>query len=81
MAGTDTTSQAAWAYVIYGAEADDFIVGTSVADIIDSKEDNDVNHGDSIFDDGFGDEVILGGEKVTSILNKPSLMIVVQEMT
>jgi hypothetical protein len=43
--------------------ADDFIVGTSVADIIDSKEDNDVNHGDIILDDGSGDEVILGGEE------------------
>jgi hypothetical protein len=63
MAGTGTTSQAAWADMIEGAEADDFIVGTSVADIIGSKVDNDVNHGDSILDDGSGDEVILGGEE------------------
>ena len=63
MAGTDTTSQAAWADVIEGAEADDFIVGTSVADIIDSKEDDDVNHGDSILDDSSEDKVILGGEE------------------
>lgn len=39
--------------MIEGAKADDFIVGTSVADIIDRKEDNDVNHGD----------IILGGEE------------------
>ena len=48
--------------MIEGAKADDFIVGTSVAGKIDSKEDNDVNHGDIILDDGSGDEVILGGE-------------------
>jgi hypothetical protein len=49
--------------VIEGAKTDDFIVGTSVADIIDSKEDNDVNQGDIIFDDGSGDEVIFGDEE------------------
>ena len=48
--------------MIEGAKADDFIVGTSVGEIIDSKEDNDVNRGDIILDDGSGDEVILGGE-------------------
>jgi hypothetical protein len=50
--------------MIEGAKADEFfIVGSSVADIIDNKEDNDVNHGDIILDDGSGDEVILGGEE------------------
>ena len=49
--------------MIEGANADDFIVGTSVADIIDRKEDNDVNYGDIILDDGSGDEVIPGGEE------------------
>lgn len=49
--------------MIEGTKANDFIVGASVADIIDSKEDNDVNHGDIILDDGSGDEVILGGEE------------------
>ena len=50
--------------MIEGAKADEFFIGgSSGADIRENKEDNDVNHGDIILDDGSGDEVILGGEE------------------
>src|SRR5918999_2642774 len=49
----------AWADVIEGTDADDFLVGTPEDDIIDSKGGNDGNIGD-IFEggDASGDDII-----------------------
>ena len=67
LAATGTTilgsnSSPVWADVIEGTEGPDFIVGTPVDDLIDSKGGDDINEGDTELGDGSGHDVILSGE-------------------
>ena len=67
LAATGTTilgsnSSPVWADVIEGTEGPDFIVGTPVDDLIDSKGGDDINKEDTELGDGSGNDVILSGE-------------------
>jgi Ca2+-binding RTX toxin-like protein len=67
LAATGTTilgsnSSPVWADVIEGTEGPDFIIGTPVDDLIDSKGGDDINEGDTELGEGSGNDVILSGE-------------------
>jgi Ca2+-binding RTX toxin-like protein len=56
------SSSLVWADIIEGTEGPDFIIGTPVDDLIDSKGGDDFNSGDTELGDGSGNDVIVSGE-------------------
>jgi Ca2+-binding RTX toxin-like protein len=62
IAGSSSNSQA-WADLIEGTDLNDSLVGTPGDDLINSKGGEDENIGDSENDDGFGNDIIVSGER------------------
>jgi Ca2+-binding RTX toxin-like protein len=55
-------SSLVWADVIEGTEGPDFIIGTPVDDLIDSKGGDVINSGDTELGDGSGNDVIVSAD-------------------